>query len=86
MVSHLSGQLRTFPRGNCSELKWLKERDLQYHRSRNRSMPSGFQEEGYNEMIGFQGKRDPRRQMGRGVGAMYSLTRGMSMEEGLGRE
>ena len=37
-------------------------------------------------MIGFQEKRDPRRQMVRGVGAMYSLTRGMSMEEGLGRE
>ena len=32
-------------------------------------------------MIGVQEERDPWRQQGRGAGAMYSLAKGVSMED-----
>ena len=49
-----------------------------------RSGVSGFQEESYKEMMGVQEERDPRRQQEKVEGAIYSLTKGMSLEDLVG--
>ena len=48
------------------------------------SVASGFQEEGYSEMMKIQEERNPRRKHWRGAESIYSLAKGYQTTDGKG--